>query len=69
VEKSVLTIIIDLEFDITNLYKLTPSKDIILFNLNLEAAIYEELLIEMDGFISFVMTISKLNKILSSFAH
>ena len=69
IEKSVLTIIIDLEFDVTNLYKLISSKDIILFNLNLEIVIYEELLIEMDGIISSITTMSKIEKTLPSFAH
>ena len=69
VEKSVLTSIIDLEFDVTNLYKLIPSKDIILFNLNLEIAIYKQLLIEMDEVISFIIMMSKIEKTLSSFAH
>ena len=68
-KKSVLTIIIDLEFDVTNLYKFISSKDIILFNLNLEIAIYEELLIEMNEIISFITTMSKIEKILPSFAY
>ena len=68
-KKSVLTIIIDLKFDVINLYKLTSSKDIILFNLNLETVIYEELLSEMNEIISFIMTMSKIEKTLSSFAH
>ena len=68
-KKSVLIIIIDLEFDVTNLYKFIPSKDIILFNLNLEIVIYEELLIRTNGFISSVTTISKLNKTLLSFIY
>jgi hypothetical protein len=68
-KKSVLTIIIDLKFDITNLYKLTPPEDTILFNLNLEAATYRELLIGTDGSVSSVTAMSKLNKTLPSFAH
>jgi len=68
-KKSVLIIITDLEFDVTNLYKLTSSEDIILFNLNLEAVIYEELLIGMNESVSSITTISKLNKILPSFAY
>jgi hypothetical protein len=69
VEKSVLTTITDLEFDVTNLYKLTPPEDAILFNLNLEAATYGGLLIGKDGSVSAITTMSKLEKTLPSFAH
>jgi len=69
VEKSVLTTITDLEFDVTNLYKLTPPEDTILFNLNLEAATYGGLLIGTDGSVSSVTAMSKLDKTLPSFAH
>ena len=68
-KKSILTIIIDLKFNIINLYKLISSKNIILFNLNLEIAIYKRLLIEMNEIVSFIMTMSKIEKTLSSFAH
>jgi hypothetical protein len=69
VEKSVLTTITDLEFDVTNLYKLTPPEDAILFNLNLEAAAHGGLLIGTDGSISAVTAMSKLDKTLPSFTH
>ena len=68
-KKSVLTIIIDLEFDVMNLYKLTPSEDMTMFNLNLEAATYEGLLIGKDGSVSAITATSKLEKTLPSFAH
>jgi len=69
VEKSVLTTIADLEFDVTNLYKLTPPEDAIFFNLNLEAATYGGLLIGTDGSVSSITAMSKLEKTLPSFAH
>ena len=69
VEKSVLTAIADLEFDVTNLYKLTPPEDAIFFNLNLEAATYGGLLIGTDGSVSSITAMSKLEKTLPSFAH
>ena len=69
VEKSVLTTITDLEFDVTNLYKLTPPEDTILFNLNLETATYGGLLIGTDGVVSSVTAMSKIEKTLPSFAH
>ena len=69
VEKSVLTTITDLEFDVSNLYKLTPPEDTILFNLNLEAATFGGLLIGMDGSVSSITAMSKLDKTLPSFAH
>ena len=47
-KKSILTIIINLKFNIINFYKLILSKDIILFNLNLEIIIYKKLLIEIN---------------------
>ena len=68
-EKSVLTAFIDLEFDVTNLYKLTPPEDMALFNLNLNVAAYGGLILGMDGSISAVMTTSKLEKLFPSFAH
>ena len=68
-EKSVLTIIIDLEFNVMNLYKLISSKDMIIFNLNLEVAIYENLLIEKNEFVSVIIATSKLEKTLSSFVY
>ena len=68
-KKSILTIIINLKFNIMNFYKLILSKDIILFNLNLEIIIYKKLLIEINEFISFIMIISKLNIILLSFIY
>jgi hypothetical protein len=69
VEYSVLKTITDLEFDVTNLYKLTPPEDTILFNLNLETATYGGLLIGTDGSVSSVTAMSKLDKSLPSFAH
>ena len=68
-KKSVLIIIIDLKFDVMNLYKLISLKDMIMFNLNLEAVIYEDLLIEKDEFISVIIATSKLKKTLSSFVY
>ena len=68
-KKSILTIIIDLKFNIINLYKLISSKNIILFNLNLEIAIYKRLLIKMNEIISFIIIISKIEKILLSFTY
>ena len=68
-KKSVLTIIIDLQFNVTNLYKFISLKNIILFNLNFETAIYKKLLIEINEIVSFIMMMSKIEKILSSFMH
>ena len=68
-KKSILTIIINLKFDVINLYKFISSKDIILFNLNLEIVIYKELLIEIDEIISFIIMMSKIEKILFSFVY
>ena len=69
VEKSVLTTIIDLEFDVSNLYKLTPPEDAILFNLNLDVAAYGGLILGTDGSVSAVTATTKLEKTLPSFAH
>ena len=68
-KKSILIIIINLKFNVTNLYKLISLKDIILFNLNLEIIIYKKLLIKMNEIISFIMIISKIEKILLSFIY
>ena len=68
-KKFVLTIIIDLQFNVTNLYKFTSLKNIILFNLNFKTIIYEELLIKMNEVISFVTMMSKIEKTFSSFTH
>ena|SRR5436309_1104989 len=62
-------LIIDFQFDVTNLYKFISLKDIILFNLNLEIIIYEKLLIKMNKVISFIMMMLKIEKIFSSFTH
>ena len=61
--------ITDLEFDVTNLYKLTPLEDITLFDLNLKAATFGGLLIGMDGSVSSIAAMSKLEKTLPSFVH
>ena len=64
-----MAIIIDLKFDVMNLYKLTSSKNVTMFNLNLEVAIYENLLIEKDESVLVITATSKLKKTLPSFAH
>src|SRR5947207_2455598 len=54
VDKALLTAITDLEFNVTNLYKLTPPEDTTLFDLNLEAATFRGLLIGTDRSVSSI---------------
>jgi len=49
VEESVLETILAMQFDVTNLYKLTPPEDVTLFNLNLEMTHHGGILINPDG--------------------
>jgi hypothetical protein len=69
VDKTLLTAITDLEFDVTNLYKLTPPEDVTLFDLSLETATFGGLLIGTDGSVSSITAMSKLEKTLPSFVH
>jgi len=69
VDKTVLATILALEFDVTDLYKLTPPEDASLFNLKLDTATHGGILINPDGSLSAVTATSKLDKSLPSFAH
>jgi len=62
VEQSVLETILAMQFDVTNLYKLTPPEDVTLFNLNLEMTHHGGILINPDGTLTAITSVSKLDK-------
>ena len=68
-EKSILATIQALQFDVTNLHKLTPPEDATLFDLNLGTGTYGGLLINPDGTVTSVTSMSKPDKSLPSFSH
>ena len=69
VDQSVLETILALQFDVTNLYKLTAPEDVTLFNLNLEMTHHGGILINPDGTLTAITSTSKLDKSLPSYAH
>ena len=69
VEQSVLESILAMQFDVTNLYKLTPPEDVTLFNLNLEMTHHGGILINPDGSLTAITSVSKLDKSLPTYAH
>jgi hypothetical protein len=69
VDELVMTTIIDLQFDVTNLHKLTPPEDVTLFDLNLEETSYSGLILQPDGKVKAISTAAKLDKTLPSYAH
>lgn len=69
VDKTTLKTITDLEFDITNLHKLTPPEDTTLFNLNLDATTYGGLHVATDGTVTSITASHKLDKAIPSWAH
>ena len=69
VEQSVLTSIIDLKFDPVNLHKLSPPEDVTHFNLSLETTAIGSFLVKLDGSVTAVNDVTKLDKSLPSFEH
>jgi hypothetical protein len=69
VDESVANSIVDLHFDATNLYKLSPPEDASLFDLNLDVASYGGLIIAPNGTVSVVTAFSKLEQSLPSISH
>jgi len=68
VDKPVLATILVLEFDATDLHKLTPPEDVSLFDLNLDASAHGGILI-LNGQVTSVTNTTKLDKSLPTYYH
>jgi len=68
VDKSMLATILALEFDATDLHKLTPPEDVSLFDLNLNASAHGGILIH-NGQVTSVTNTTKLDKSLPTYYH